>query len=156
MRENLPLDFQIAVYKEEDLLGGTDLAFSSVFGKQEPVILNFWAGLCPPCRAEMPDSQRVYNQFQGRVAIFGLDIGPFVGLGSREDGRELLDELGVTYPTGTTFDSRVVRAYRVLGMPTTVFLSPDGKVVRTWAGILTERKLIELTEELLASALGAP
>ena len=58
----------------------------------KPVVLNFWAGLCPPCRAEMPDLQRVNDRFGDRVLLFGLDVGPFVLLGSREDGKELLEE----------------------------------------------------------------
>lgn len=114
--------------------------------------LNFFAGLCPPCRAEMPDLQAVSAQYQGRAILFGLDIGPFVGLGSRQDGKELVQELGVTYPTGTTFDSKVVREYRVLGMPTTVFLTPDGKVVTTWTGLLTRGKMVELFDQLLKAS----
>jgi thiol-disulfide isomerase/thioredoxin len=116
------------------------------------VVLNFFAGLCPPCRAEMPDLQSVSAQYQGRVILFGLDIGPFVNLGSRKDGKALVRELGVTYPTGTTFDSKVVREYRVLGMPTTVFLTPDGKVFTTWTGLLTRGKMVELFEQLLKAS----
>ncbi|MBI2170612.1 MAG: hypothetical protein HYU30_01100 [Chloroflexi bacterium] len=50
--------------------------------------------------------------------------------------------------SGTTFDGRVVSAYRVLGMPTTVFLTPDGRIHSTWTGLLTERKLVDLVGEL--------
>ena len=118
------------------------------------MVLNFFAGLCPPCRAEMPDIQSVSVQYQGRVTIFGLDIGPYVGLGSREDGKALVKELGVTYPTGTTLDAQVVRSYQVLGMPTTVLLTPDGKVLKNWTVILTRAKLVELTEQLLKASGG--
>ena len=89
---------------------------------------------------------------QNSVTIFGLDIGPFVGLGSQEDGKALIQELKITYPTGTTSDAKVVKAYRVLGMPTTVFLTPDGKVFRNWTGLLTRAKLEELIEELLRAS----
>lgn len=149
---DVPRDFPISVYRGEDILGGKELRFSAIFATGKPVILNFFAGLCPPCRAEMPDIQSVSAQYKDRVTIFSLDIGPFVGLGSRDDGKELVQELGVTYPTGTTFDRQVVSAYQVLGMPTTVFITPEGKVWRKWTGLLTRSKLAELTEGLLKAS----
>ncbi len=149
---NLPFDFGLSSYQGEDVLGGSEIDFSNLFGTGRPVVLNFWAAFCPPCRAEMPDIQSVYHQFQRNVNFFGLDIGPFVGLGSRDDGKELIQKLGVTYPTGTTFDAQVVRAYQVRGMPTTLFLTPDGEVFNTWTGALNREKLEELIKELLEAS----
>ena len=150
----LPADFQVEVYRGGEVLGGDQLAFSSLFGQGKPVVLNFWAGLCPPCRAEMPDLQAVSETYAGRVILLGLDIGPFMQLGTRDDGRALVRDLDITYPTGTTLDQQVVSAYRVLGMPTTVFLTPDGRTHRTWTGLLTEAKMVELVEELLEASAG--
>jgi thiol-disulfide isomerase/thioredoxin len=145
-------DFEITVYQGADVLGGEKVRFSDLLAQGQPVVLNFWAGLCPPCRAEMPDLQEVYDEYQGRVLLFGLDVGPFVGLGSREDGRALLEELKVTYPAGTTSDPNVVREYQILGMPTTLFIKPNGEVIRNWAGLLNKQKMEELVEELLAAS----
>ena len=149
---NLPADFQISVYQGQELLGGQEIAFSSLFTQGKPVVLNFWAGLCPPCVAEMPDLQETYQDFKGEVILFGLDVGPFKRLGSREDGRALLEELEVTYPAGTTFDAGVVRDYRIFGMPTTFFILPDGKVLKKWGGFLTKGKMTELVQELVVTA----
>ena len=149
---NVPRDFQWQAYSGEAALGAKELKFSQVFAKGQPVVLNFFAGLCPPCRAEMPDLQSLSVQFEDRVLLLGVDIGPFVGLGSRDSGRALVKELGVTYPTGTTTDGRVAQAYRVLGMPTTVFLTPEGKVFKTWSGLLTKSKMVELTEGLVRAS----
>jgi len=151
---HLPEEFQISIYRGGEILGGDEIAFSSLFSGGKPVVLNFWAAFCPPCRAEMPDIQKVHDAYGDRVVVLGLDIGPFVGLGSSDDGRALLQELGVSYPTGTTLESQVVSAYQVRGMPTTVFLTPDGKVHRTWTGFLTESMLVTLTEELLGASAG--
>ena len=148
----IPSDFQISVYSGTAVLGGDNLAFSSLLGQGKPVVLNFWAGLCPPCRAEMPDIQSVYHQFQDSVTIFGLDVGPFVRLGSQKDALDLLAELGVSYPTGTTLDGDVVRAYRILNMPTTLFLTPDGEEFRRWPGPINEAKLAEITSDLLEAS----
>jgi cytochrome c biogenesis protein CcmG/thiol:disulfide interchange protein DsbE len=145
-------DLMISAYQGETALGGEEVALSSVLAQGKPVVLNFWAALCPPCRAEMPDIQAVHDEFKDRVVIFGVDIGPFVGLGNKSDATQLIRDLGVTYPTGATNEPGVISTYRVLGMPTTVFLTPDGKVKRTWTGLLTEAKLVELVEELMAAS----
>jgi thiol-disulfide isomerase/thioredoxin len=149
---DLPLDFQIAVYQGEDVLGGEAVDFSGVVGQGKPVVLNFWAGLCPPCRLEMPDLQEVHEEFGDQVTLVGVDVGTFTGLGDEQEGRELLQEVGVTYPTGTTDSADVMRAYQVIGMPTTLFISPDGEIVERWTGLLTKDKMVELVEELLEAS----
>jgi thiol-disulfide isomerase/thioredoxin len=146
----LPADVSVTVYQGAGALAAEEVLLSDLLARGKPLVLNFWAGLCPPCRLEMPDMQAVYERFQDEIILFGLDVGPFTALGSRDDGRALVDALGVTYPTGTTFEAEVVRAYQVTGMPSTFFILPDGEIVRKWTGILTEEKLVELVEELLA------
>ncbi len=150
-RETAP-DFALVAYQGEAVLGGKELAFSGILRQGKPVALNFWAGLCPPCRLEMPEMQEVYTEYQDRILLLGVDIGPFAGLGSRDDGQALLRELKITYPAGTTFDAGVPQAYKLLGLPVTVFITPDGAIVKRWTGLLTKAKLIELVQELLAAS----
>ena len=145
-------DFSIFVYQGEDILGASNLSLNQMLGLGKPVVLNFWAGLCPPCRAEMPDLQRVHDKFGDRILLFGLDVGPFVLLGSREDGRELLGDLEVTYPAGSTEDGNVVRAYEIRGMPSTFFIKPNGEIQKEWTGLLNESKMTELIEDLIAAS----
>jgi thiol-disulfide isomerase/thioredoxin len=145
-------NFMITAYQGEDVLGGKEVAFSSLVARGKPVVLNFWAGLCPPCRAEMPDFQKLYSRYKDRITLFGLDVGPFVGLGTRQDGQALLKELNVTFPAGTTFDQSVVRDFGVFGMPTTVFITSDGRVFKKWTGLLNFDKMVSLTEELLQAS----
>lgn len=150
-RELAP-DFELTVYQGGAALGGETVQFSDVLAQGKPVVLNFWAGLCPPCRVEMPDLQAVYEEFDGQFLIVGLDVGPFTGLGTRDDGRALLKELGVTYPAGSTFEAEVMTDYRVIGMPSTHFITPEGEIVETWTGFLTEGKMTELIEALLVAS----
>lgn len=145
-------NFQITVYQGQEELGGQTVELSDLLAQGKPVVLNFWAGLCPPCRLEMPDLQAVHDQYQGEVLLFGLDVGVFTGLGTQGDGLALLQELGITYPAGTTSDAEVVRSYQVIGMPTTYFIKPNGEIVNKWTGVLTEEKLAELTQELLEAS----
>jgi thiol-disulfide isomerase/thioredoxin len=151
----LPFDFEISTYQGEDVLGGQETSLSDVLAQGKPVVLNFWAGLCPPCRLEMPDLQAVNDEFGDQIVLLGLDVGPFTSLGSSDEGKALIQELGVTYPAGTTSDAQVVREYQITGMPSTFFIAPNGEVVRKWTGLLTEAKLTELVEELLEASGGS-
>jgi thiol-disulfide isomerase/thioredoxin len=143
-------DLTITAYQGADVLGGEVVTLSSLVGQGKPVVLNFWAALCPPCRAEMPDIQAVFDGRGHEVTVVGIDIGPQQFLGSREDGKQLLIDLGVTYPAGTTFDEGVVRNFRVVGMPTTFFINADGSLLRAWSGLLNEDKFNEFIDEMLA------
>ena len=148
----LPLDFEISVYQGESVLGGTDVQFSDVLAPGKPVVLNMWAGLCPSCRAEMPDFQTVYEEAGDDIVFFGLDIGPFTGLGDREDALALIGEVGVTFPVGSTDRAEVVSAYLVLAMPSTYFIRPDGSIFESWSGPLGASDLREKVAALLADA----
>ena len=148
--DSLPdaVDFSFTLYQGEDVLGASTLRLSDLSDK--PTVVNFWAGLCPPCREEMPHFQEFYDEFEGRINFVGVDAGQFTNLGSAEDAKDLLRDLGVTYPAGFTEDGDAVREY-VISMPTTVFVTTGSKVFRSWAGYLSKGDLTEITEEMLAS-----
>ena len=141
-------DFPIVFYQGQDVVGGENLALSDLRGR--PVVLNFWAGLCPPCRAEMPEFQHFADDYEGRALVVGVDLGQFFSLGSQEDAMKLLNELDVTYPAGYTDDANLVRGLGVLGLPATFFINADGSLHRKWQGVLNTDKLTEITEEMLA------
>ena len=141
-------DFPISLYQGSAELGAETINFSDLRGK--PVVLNFWAGLCPPCRAEMPDLQEFYTEFKDRATLIGVDVGQFTGLGTQDAARSLLSELSITYPAGFTTDGTVMRGYKVLSMPTTVFVDSSGAICRTWGGVLNREKLAEITNEMLS------
>ena len=142
-------DFEFAVYQGEDVLGGSELSFSEVLDQGKPVVLNFWAGLCPPCRAEMPGFQAVHEQYGDDFILLGLDVGPFMNLGSNQSARSLLQELGITYPTARALNRGPVVQYGVVAMPTTVFFTADGKVHRSHQGFLDESRMNSLVQEII-------
>jgi len=142
-----PPDFSFTLYQGSSELGAESLNLSDLQGK--PLVLNFWAGLCPPCRAEMPDLQGFYEEYKGRVTLVGIDVGQFTGLGTQENARKLLSELGITYPAGFTADASVMRSFKVLGMPTTVFIDSKGGIFRTWTGALNRDVLTRVINEMM-------
>jgi thiol-disulfide isomerase/thioredoxin len=140
-------NFSFSLYQGANELGGRDLELSRL--QAQPVVLNFWAGLCPPCRAETPEFQRFYDKYHDQVTLVGIDIRPFMGLGSHRDAENLLRELGITYPAGFTGDGGVSRKYKVTGMPTTVFITSDGEIFERRTGAINRNTLVRLTTGML-------
>ena len=140
-------DFPITLYQGAETLGGEEIDFSNLRGKA--VVLNFWAGLCPPCRAEMSDLETFHLDYQDRVTMIGVDVGEFMKLGSQTDAQNLLTDLGITYPAGFTTHGSVIADYGILSMPTTVFVDAEGVIYRKWSGILDHDALTSVTDKML-------
>ena len=141
-------DFTFEAYQGADLVGGETVQFSQILAAGKPVVLNFWAAQCPPCRVEMPEFDHAWQAARDRVLLVGLDVGPLINLGTRAEGQALAKELGVTYPVGTTPDATVMQRFQVLGMPSTLFITAQSQIVRQWTGILDESAVSEFINEL--------
>jgi peroxiredoxin len=97
------------------------------------VVMNLWASWCPPCRAEMPDLQRLADVYSNRgVAIVGVNEGE-----SPQRARAFADSLRIHFPIWMDAGQRYGRSYAALGLPTTVILDRRGIVVRGFDGALT-------------------
>ena len=101
----------------------------------QPLVLNFFASWCGPCVAEMPAFEGVHREVAGEVAFVGL---------AEEGARpasEIVARTGVTYPTGLDTTGDLLQKFNGLGMPTTVFISPEGEVLDTHIGEMTAEQL---------------
>lgn len=143
-------DFTLVAYQGQDVLGGDRVQFSQVRGHGKPVVLNFFASACAPCRVEMPTFQKVADEYQGRVIFVGVDVGPFTGLSTHDDAARLLKDLGIRYPAGYAVDETPLALY-VQGMPTTVVFDARGQVVTKVTGTMTEAQLVTALESALGS-----
>lgn len=122
-------------------------AFSLDMHTGKPVLVNFWFPSCPPCRAEMPDLQRTYEEYGDDVAYIGVQL---LGLDSAASGAAFVEELGLTYPSMADVDSTVQLSYEVFSFPTTIFLDKNHDIARTWTGIIGEEQIGEQLDALLA------
>jgi thiol-disulfide isomerase/thioredoxin len=97
------------------------------------VIMNLWASWCPPCRAEMPDLQRLAERYGGGgIAVIGVNEGE-----SPERARAFAQALRIRFPIWIDGSERYGRTYAALGLPTTIVLDRRGVVVRGFDGALT-------------------
>lgn len=134
---NGPVDFSYESF------GGSLVNFTAV-SSGRPVVLNFFASWCPTCVAELPDFETVSQTFAEEVQFLGLSVQD-----PPERSLELLEQTGVTFPTGIDGPGAIFTAFGGLGMPTTVFIDADGIVQDVHTGVLTEASLTEAIQENL-------
>ena len=125
------------------LFDGGEITLSDLRGT--PVVINFWASWCPPCREEARDLERVWRHYQPQgVTFIGVDIQD-----KREDALAYIAEFDVTYPNGQDLDGRITIDYGVGGIPVTFFIDKEGMIDSRWVGAISESLLVARIEELL-------
>lgn len=109
------------------------------------VVMNLWASWCPPCRAEMPDLERVYRAKRGQgVVVLGIDQGEAPAIAGA-----FARSLGITYPILVDEHQQYGRVYRALGLPTTVIVDRRGTVVKTFDGTVTYDQVLAAVAPLV-------
>ena len=144
-------NFSIHVYQSGGVLPDSETTLQAVLDQGKPVVLNFWAGDCPPCRAEMPTLEASWRQHREDLVMLGVDIGPYMGLGTFESGQKLLEQTGITYPAGNTPDASFISDYNLVGLPMTFFMLPDGTIHDSWTGGIASDQLNRRISDLISA-----
>lgn len=111
----------------------------------DPLVVNFWASWCAPCREEMPDLAAAAAALDGSVRIVGVTHED-----APADSRAFLEEVPVPYDTYVDADGHdLFRAVRARAVPTTVLVDPDGVVVFRHAGPISRDALLAAIDEHL-------
>jgi cytochrome c biogenesis protein CcmG/thiol:disulfide interchange protein DsbE len=101
-----------------------------------PVVVNFWASWCLPCRREAPLLERVWREQAGRVLVLGVNQNDALN-----DARSFLRRFRIAYPSVTEPGDATARRWRVGAFPVTFFLAVDGHVVAQTIGMLRPGQL---------------
>jgi cytochrome c biogenesis protein CcmG/thiol:disulfide interchange protein DsbE len=114
--------------------------------KGRPVIIDFWATWCAPCKSSMPHLSAIQSRYKNR----GLVV---LGLSTDDDDprvvRRFADRLGVTFSLATS-DDQVLDAFGpIRGLPTTVYISRTGEIVRRVTGYIDAETMESYAKELL-------
>lgn len=121
--------------------------------KGKTVFLNFWATWCPPCRAEMPEIQEIYEEYgenNSDVIILGI-ASPEVGQeGSAEDIAAFLSENNYTYPVVMDTDGIMSYYYGISAYPTTFMIDKDGNVYGYVPGQITKDIMQSIIEQTVS------
>ena len=113
-----------------------------------PVVLNFWATWCPPCRQELPHFAEAYAEYGDRVAFLMVDLTDGQQE-TEEDVRAFMTEQGYVFPVYYDTEAEGAYAYGVSAIPTTYFINADGTVHSYQIGALTRELLYDSLVKLL-------
>lgn len=112
-----------------------------------PLVVNFWASWCPSCVAEMSAAFRPVQERRGdEIAFVGFDLQD-----ERSRALALVEETGVLFDLAEDPVGDLYTEFGGIGMPFTVFVSPDGEILHEHNGPLTEAQLDGLIDEHLRS-----
>ena len=120
-----------------------------ISSQNKPVILNFWASNCFPCREEMQELQLFFEQKELKALIIGIDVGSQTSLGTKNGAKSLIRELMLTYPLGYSEEKDLLENYGIIAIPSTVWILPNKKLYLKWTGILNQDTLNKITTELI-------
>ncbi len=127
----------------KDILEGKEFTLSQFKGKV--VLINFFTFFCGPCREEMPDLEKIYQELKGK----GYET---IGIGLASDPtqlRFLVKQLGLTYPV-LAGDDKVAKAYgSVEVVPTTFIIDRQGNIVHKILGTRKKEDFLKLIHPLL-------
>lgn len=133
---------------------GQVVSLAGLRGK--PIVLNFWASWCQPCRQEAPVLQGAWEQYRTQnLMVVGVDY-----VDTEAEAKAFIQEFKVTYPNGPDIGTRVSQAYHITGVPETYFITRDGDLLSgvdadgrpygNWIGPITQAAMEARIEKLLA------
>jgi cytochrome c biogenesis protein CcmG, thiol:disulfide interchange protein DsbE len=115
-------------------LSGSTLTISQVRG--HPLVINYWATWCEPCKAEMPLLQRSYEKYGPGLMVLAVNGGE-----DADDVAPFVDDLGLTFPILLDPEYKAEAAFGVMAYPTTIFVDSDGIIQARQIGQLNARLL---------------
>lgn len=112
----------------------------------QPMIINFWASWCGPCREEAPVLERTHRRYGDQVLVLGVNTQDR----NRDNARAFLSEFNLTFPNGIDESSRIGINYGIFGLPETFFVAADGTLLYKHAGAVTQAVIDEQLERMLS------
>ena len=117
---------------------GNEVKLSDFFGT--PIVLNFWASWCPPCKAELPDFEEACKRYEGKVTFLMVNLTD----GQRETvevAKSYIASQGYTFPVYFDTNYEAAYVYGVSSIPQTYFINADGSLEARATGMISAAQL---------------
>jgi len=125
-----------------DSINGKPVSLSNY--PESPIILNFWASWCPPCRDETPHFEKIWRLYKEKdVVVIGINVQDDLN-----SANEYISEFDVTFINGMDKNGRIMVDYGVTGLPVTFFLDREGMIIGRWVGSIGASSLESRAEAL--------
>ncbi len=126
-------------------LDGEKVSLSDFKGR--PVLINFWATWCPPCRFEMPAIEKAWQQYKDDgFVVLGVNVEEPISVVQR-----FVENFGLSFPVLLDYKGNVSDMYRLRAFPTSYFVGRDGKIVIAHRGMMTEQVLQRYMQRVMAT-----
>jgi len=126
-------------------LEGNKVSLKDFRGKN--VYLNFWATWCPPCRSEMPEIEKVYQQYKDKgLVVLAVDLGE-----DKDTVKNFIKDNKYNFRVLLDSDQSVASKYNISSIPVSYFIGKDGKIVAKKVGALQEEEMQSYIKELMDS-----
>jgi len=122
---------------ELETLNGEKVKLSDYRG--QPVMLNFWATWCPPCKEEIPDMQKFYEENDIVVLAVNLTDTEM----SKKNVQKFADEYGITFPVVLDVDSETSLLYKINPIPTSYMIDKEGMITHKQYGAMTYEMMMK-------------
>ena len=129
---NQALDFTVQDWE------GNMVKLSDFFGK--PIVLNFWASWCPPCKAELPDFDDACKKYDGEVVFLMVNMTDNQ-METVEVAKDFIKTYGYDFPVYFDVDYQAAMVYGVRSIPQTYFINAEGEAVATATGMISAAQL---------------
>lgn len=120
-------------------LSGEDVSLEDFQGQK--VFLNFWATWCPPCKAEMPDIQKLHKNNE-EVKILAVNVQE-----NKDKVFNYLMENNFSFTTLLDINGQVASQYLVRGIPSTFVIDEEGTIIKKHVGVLTYKQMQDIINE---------
>ena len=127
------------------LLGNEDQRVTLERFAGRPVVLNFWASWCEPCKQEAPEFARVAREFESDVAFLGVTI-----LDGRSAAQDFVKAYDIPYDSVRDVNGSIAKRFKVAGAPETMFIDARGRLVGKFIGNIGDGQLEPLVRQLLS------
>lgn len=133
-----------------DIVNGNTVKSEDFYKKKPLTLVNVWGTFCGPCKEEMPDLGKLYEDYKDKVNFLGVVVDTNVSMDTNvEEAQQIIKDSGVNYknimPNPTTEDTLV----NITAMPTTFFVNSEGKVLGGFVGKADKDSLAATIDKLL-------
>lgn len=126
-----------------ELMDGKKINLSDYKGK--PILINFFASWCLPCREEMPVLEKIVQEYRPKGVVFlGIAVDD-----TEKKMKEFIARYGVTFPVGLDKTAAIQKSFGLYGIPTTYFIDKNGVINYFHSGTVTEELLQHELNKLL-------
>ena len=146
----------IKLPKLQESIPMTNITILDRFGNQinltdlkgKPLIINFWATWCPPCKEEMPIFQSAYKKYKDKVQFIMINATDSKPFETSKHAKEYLDEQGIDLPVYFDQNFQAQTTYAVTSLPSTLIINSDGMIEYALRGPMTQDALEEVLSKI--------